>query len=79
MTTINSRKVCEDQEYSELYLKYLGTLKVLANIAGHAERLGPDEKEELEACRDDAAQCLKPHLVIKPCRYTYGFTMETAT
>ncbi len=76
MSTINTLKVVEDQEYSELYLKYLGTLKVLGELASRCDKSEVCMTEEVEACMDDAKQFLAPHILIKPHEH-FGFSMET--
>jgi hypothetical protein len=72
---INSLKICEDREYSELYLRYLGTLKVLGELASRCDKSEVCMTEEVEACMDDAKEFLAPHLHIHPYEH-FGFYMD---
>ena len=76
-TVINSLKVVEDREYSELYLRYLGTLKVLGELASRCDKSEVCMTEEVNACMDDATEFLAPHIHVSPYEH-FGFSMETA-
>ena len=78
MTTVNSLKICKDNDYSELYLRYLGTLKVLGELASRCNKSEVCMTEEVEACMEDAKEFLAPHIVITPHPH-FGFRMDTAS
>lgn len=77
-TVINSLKAAKDRDYAELYLKYLGTLKVLGELASRCDKSEVDMTEEVDACMDDAKEFLAPNIKITPYEH-FGFAMETAT
>jgi len=65
-----------DCDPGELYLRYLGTLKVLGELASRCDKSEVGMTEEVDACMDDAKEFLAPHLLIKPHEH-FGFSMET--
>lgn len=75
---VNALKITEDPEYGELCLRYLGTLKVLGELASRCDKSEVCMTEEVDACMDDAKEFLAPIIRIKPHEH-FGFTMETAT
>ncbi len=77
-TVINSLKAVKDRDYTELYLKYLGTLKVLGELASRCDKSEVGMTEEVDACMDDAKEFLAPTIRIQPYEH-FGFTIETAT
>jgi hypothetical protein len=76
MSQINSARALEDPEYAELYMKYLGTLKVLGELASRCDKSEVGMTEEVDACMDDAKEFLAPHITITPHSH-FGFRMET--
>lgn len=56
---IDETKVVADRAYRDLYMKYLGTLRVLGEVAVYANReRAPEVREQIEACMADAAEFL---------------------
>jgi len=75
-SAINCLKAVEDHDYIELYLRYLGTLKVLGELASRCDKSEVCMTEEVNACMEDAKEFLAPHILIKPHEH-FGFSMET--
>lgn len=77
MSRINSARALEDPDYAELYLKYLGTLKVLGKLASRTDAAEHCMNEEIVACTEDAREFLAPHITISTHEHG-GFTMDVA-
>lgn len=77
MSQICSIKALEDDDYRELYLRYLGTVKLLGELASRCDKSEVCMAEEVEACMDDAKEFLAPHITIIPHEH-FGFRMEVA-
>lgn len=75
---VSDTKIMLDRDYRELYMRYLGTLRVLGELASRCDKSEVCMTEEVEACMDDAKEFLAPHVKITPYEH-FGFNMETAS
>jgi hypothetical protein len=57
-------KIANDLAYRELYLKYLGTLRVLGEAAARVREDHP-ERDSIDTCMEDAARFLEGRVVIR--------------
>jgi hypothetical protein len=72
---IDGKLLMANPAYRDLYMKYLGTLQVLGSIV---VKDNGDLRERIEACREDAAEFLKPRVKIYVNKYVQTFSLETA-
>jgi hypothetical protein len=69
----NPDKFANDPAYRELYLKYLGTLRVLGDSAAHVKDHWA-QRESIDACMEDAATFLKGRVRIRRVMQSYDVT-----
>ncbi len=62
MSTIDRTKALEDPAYRELYMKYLGTLRLLGEVLSRSDQAELCMAEEAEACIEDAREFLGPEV-----------------
>ncbi|MFA6132376.1 MAG: hypothetical protein WC869_00015 [Phycisphaerae bacterium] len=67
---IDENLVMTNLAYRELYMKYLGTLRVLGTLASQCKtyEVGYERQEEVEAVMDDASNFLRGRVELVPSK-----------
>jgi hypothetical protein len=63
---INTTKIQSDPDYQTLYMKYLGTLRVLGDAAAHIREHHEETRESIDACMEDAGEFLSERVEVRP-------------
>ena len=66
----------ENAAFRELYMRYLGTLRVLGELASRADMAEVCMGDECNAVLRDAQAYLKPRVTVKAYEGTAGWALE---
>jgi len=72
---IDEKLLVKSKPYRDLYMGYLGTLKVLGELASRTDPAERCMEDEIVACKEDAREFLAPRVKIITYEHS-GFYLE---